>query len=291
MNETQVLGFADGNTSIPISWMVSNGLFLGIAFNGSAWFESTTSSTTPYQVSIRLDGTEIAISPVITSGAAAGVYVPNSFENNTGTFTAHIISDSNITFQSLKWRLSLFLQPNYLVPGTLVEADYTSTDLSYTPNGSTEVSSTGNYRQQTTGSLGSTTSCPTCTAYITAILLSATPSNPNEADCSEANNGTLENRVYVLYTTAWFTTNAAGKNVVLSAFSLTDNEIINTGSSGYTIHPDSITTAGTSVFRNSSDGNYMIKDTSTQGTAKLLFNKSGVYGTTVTCGGGPGQNN
>ena len=101
----------------------------------------------------------------------------------------------------------------------------------------------------------------------------------------------MENRVYVLYTTAWFTTNAAGKNVVLSAFSLTDNEIINTGSSGYTIHPDSITTAGTSVFRNSSDGNYMIKDTSTQGTAKLLFNKSGVYGTTVTCGGGPGQNN
>ena len=153
MNEAQVLGFADGNTSIPISWMVSNGLFLGIAFNGSALFESTTSSTAPYQVSIRLDGTEIAISPVITSGAAAGVYVPNSFENDTGTFTAHIISDSNITFQSLKWKLSLFLQPNYLVPGTFVEAEYTSTDLSYTSSNSV-VLATGNYRQQTIGNLG-----------------------------------------------------------------------------------------------------------------------------------------
>ena len=172
MNEAQVLGFADGNTSIPISWMTSNGLFLGIAFNGWAMFESTTSSTAPYQVSIRLDGTEIAISPVITSGAAAGVSVPNSFENDTGTFTAHIISDSNITFQSLKWKLSLYLQPNYLVPAELVEAEYTSTNLSYTPNGSTEVSSTGNYRQQTTGNLGATTSCPACTPLLNSASIS-----------------------------------------------------------------------------------------------------------------------
>ena len=173
MNEAQVLGFADGNTSIPISWMVSNGLFLGIAFNGSALFESTTSSTAPYQVSIRLDGTEIAISPVITSGAAAGVYVPNSFENDTGTFTAHIISDSNITFQSLKWKLSLFLQPNYLVPGTFVEAEYTSTDLSYTSSNSV-VLATGNYRQQTIGNLGAVTACASCVVAPSVVTTTVT---------------------------------------------------------------------------------------------------------------------
>ena len=130
--------------------------------------------------------------------------------------------------------------------------------------------------------------CSPTTNYISAILLSNTDSEPNEADCTEGNNGLFENAVYVLYTTAWFTTNAAGKNVVKSANSLTDNEIINSSDSAYTIHPDSIPTAGTTVFRNSSDGNYMISDDSTEGTAKLLFNKSGVYGITNLCGGGPG---
>ena len=291
MNEFQVTGFPDGTTFYPMSTMADDNLFLGILFDGSIQFESTTSSTTPYQVSIRLDGTEVSNSGTITSGIVAATGIPIEHRTSTGYFTVHILSDDNITFQSLKWQLSKYVQPNYLVPGTMHTPDYTSTNSSYTPNGSTEVSSTGNYRQQTTSNLGATTSCPTCTTYISAILLSATPSAPNAASCSEGNDGTLENRVYVLYTTAWFTTNAAGKNVVLSAFSLTDNEIINSSDSAYTIHPDSIDTAGTTVFRNSSDGNYMIKDTSTEGTAKLLFVKSGVYGTTTLCGGGAGQNN
>jgi hypothetical protein len=47
------------------------------------------------------------------------------------------------------------------VPGTLVEAEYTSTDLLYTSSNSI-VLTTGNYRQQTIGNLGATTSCPTC---------------------------------------------------------------------------------------------------------------------------------
>ena len=132
-------------------------------------------------------------------------------------------------------------------------------------------------------------SCPSPeTTEISAILISNTTSAPNNANCDEGNDGVLENRVFVLYNTTWFTTNAAGKNVVKSTFSLTDNEIINGGDSSYTIHPDSIWTGGPSVFRNSSDGTYMISDDSTEGTEKLLFQKNGNYGTTNKCGGGPG---
>ena len=131
--------------------------------------------------------------------------------------------------------------------------------------------------------------CPSPeTTEISAILLCNTTSEPNNANCDEGNDGVLENRVFVLYNTTWFTTNASGKNVVKSTFSLTDNEIINGGDSSYTIHPDSIWTGGPSVFRNSSDGTYMISDNSTEGTEKLLFQKNGNFGTTNKCGGGPG---
>ena len=133
-----------------------------------------------------------------------------------------------------------------------------------------------------------TPSPTTETTEISAILLSNTTSAPNNANCDEGNDGLLENRVFVLYNTTWFTTNAAGKNVVKSTFSLTDG-----GDSSYTIHPDSIWTGGPSVFRYSSDGTYMIADSSTEGfdvggTEKLLFQKNGNYGTTNKCGGGPG---
>ena len=123
------------------------------------------------------------------------------------------------------------------------------------------------------------------TTEISAILLSNTTSAPNNANCDEGNDGLIENRVFVLYNTTWFTTNASGKNVVKSTFSLTDNEIIDGGDSSYTIHPDSIWSGGPSVFRYSSDGTYMIADSSTEGTEKLLFQKNGNYGTTNKCGG------
>ena len=132
-------------------------------------------------------------------------------------------------------------------------------------------------------------SCPSSeTTEISAILLSNTTSAPNNANCDEGNDGVLENRVFVLYNTTWFTTNTDGKNVVKSTFSLTDNEIVDGSDSSYTIHPDSIWTGGPSVFRNSSDGTYMISDNSTEGTEKLLFQKNGNFGTTNKCGGGPG---
>ncbi len=74
--------------------------------------------------------------------------------------------------------------------------------------------------------------------------------------------------------------------MVKSSFSLTDNEIINGSSSGYSIHPDSISSATPTVFRNSSNGTYMIADESTENGVfgKVLFVKDGNYGTTNKCG-------
>ena len=121
------------------------------------------------------------------------------------------------------------------------------------------------------------------TTYISAILLSSTPSDPNGANCTEDNTGIIENRVYVLYNTTWFTT-VNGVNVVKSRFALTDNEIINGSGSGYTIHPNSISTATPTVFKSSPNGSYMVADESTEGSGKLLFNKDGDYGNTTKCG-------
>ena len=127
--------------------------------------------------------------------------------------------------------------------------------------------------------------CGSSSTEITAIILSNTESEPNNANCDEKNDGLIENRVFVIYNTSWFTTNSDGKNVVNSTFSLTDNEIINGTGDGYTMHPNSIWTGGPSVFRYSSDGTYMVADESTEGSEKLLFVKSGNYGTTSKCGG------
>ena len=133
----------------------------------------------------------------------------------------------------------------------------------------------------------SPTPTPTATEniQITAIILSNTSSEPTNANCDEGNDGEIENRVYVIYNTSWFTTNSDGKNVVKSTFSLTDNEIINGGGGAYTIHPNSIWSGTPTVFRNSSDGTYMIADESTEGNEKLLFIKNFHYGVTNKCDG------
>jgi hypothetical protein len=88
--------------------------------------------------------------------------------------------------------------------------------------------------------------------------------------------------VWVVYNTDWFTLQG-GYNVVKSSVVLTDVEIIDSGTPGYTVHPNSIATDGSTILRVSADGSYMIADESTQGSGKLLFVKDGVYGTTTKC--------
>jgi hypothetical protein len=131
------------------------------------------------------------------------------------------------------------------------------------------------------------TSTPTPTStvesiYITAIIIASTDSSPNGANCDEPNTGLIENYVWVVYNTNWFTLEG-GYNVVKSSVSLTDIEIIDIGTSGYVTHPNTITTDSSTILRSSPDGSYMIADESTQGSGKLLFVKDGVYGTTTKC--------
>ena len=178
MSYSQITGFTNGSTYLPLTEMSNNSvtlpLYSGFAIGNytTLYFESNTSSTTPYSISIRKDGVEVANSGSITSGALFTTNVAYDELNDTSGYTAYIESDSNITFQLLRFGITQYQQQNFLAEGMVWPAYYTSTDLSYPPNGSTEVSSTGNYRQQTTGNLGATTSCPTCTPLLNSASIS-----------------------------------------------------------------------------------------------------------------------
>ena len=180
MSYSQITGFTNGSTYLPLTEMSNNSvtlpLYSGFAIGNytTLYFESNTSSTTPYSISIRKDGVEVANSGSITSGALFTTNVAYDELNDTSGYTAYIESDSNITFQLLRFGITQYQQQNFLAEGMIWPAYYTSTDLSYTPNGSTEVSSTGNYRQQTIGNLGTVTACASCGALPTIVTTSIT---------------------------------------------------------------------------------------------------------------------
>ena len=137
VNERQVDGFTDANTIAPFSTMNDNALSLPlyqppvIGNVTTFYFESNTSSTSPYKISIRKDGIEIVNSGSITSGALFTTSVPVSFVNTTSKYTAYIESDSDITFQLLRFVVKQYLQPNFLVPGTFSYAYHASSSVGY----------------------------------------------------------------------------------------------------------------------------------------------------------------
>tara|TARA_R110000772_G_scaffold259001_1_gene376447 strand:- start:5 stop:2173 length:2169 start_codon:yes stop_codon:yes gene_type:complete len=137
VNERQVDGFTDANTLYPFSTMNDNALSLPlyqppvIGNVTTFYFESNTSSTSPYKISIRKDGIEIVNSGSITSGALFTTSVPVSFVNTTSQYTAYIESDSDITFQLLRFVVKQYLQPNFLVPGTFSYAYHASSSVGY----------------------------------------------------------------------------------------------------------------------------------------------------------------
>ena len=137
VNERQVDGFTDANTLYPFSTMNDNALSLPlyqppvIGNVTTFYFESNTSSTSPYKISIRKDGIEIVNSGSITSGALFTTSVPVSFVNTTSQYTAYIESDSDITFQLLRFVVQQYIQPNFLVPGTFQYAYHASSSVGY----------------------------------------------------------------------------------------------------------------------------------------------------------------
>ena len=137
VNESQLKGFTDGTTFIPITSMSNNSLTLPlysppvIGNVTSLYFESTNLSTDSYKISIRKDGVEVANSGSITSGALFKTSVPSTALNGTSQYTAYIESDNSSTFQLLRFVVSKYVQPNLLFPGNFWYAYYPSSNLSY----------------------------------------------------------------------------------------------------------------------------------------------------------------
>ena len=137
VNESQLKGFTDGTTFIPITSMSNNSLTLPfysppvIGNVTSLYFESTNLSTDSYKISIRKDGVEVANSGSITSGALFTTSVPSTALNGTSQYTAYIESRNSSTFQLLRFVVSKYVQPNLLVPGNFWYAYYPSSNLSY----------------------------------------------------------------------------------------------------------------------------------------------------------------
>ena len=137
VNESQLKGFTDGNTFIPNTSMRNNSLTLPLYSPPvlgnvtSLYFESTNLSTDSYKISIRKDGVEVANSGSITSGALFTTSVPSTALNGTSQYTAYIESRNSSTFQLLRFVVSKYVQPNFLVPGNFWYAYYPSSNLSY----------------------------------------------------------------------------------------------------------------------------------------------------------------
>lgn len=137
VNESQIEDFTDGSTFIPSTVMNNNSLTLPLyspptlGNSTSLYFESTNLSTDPYKISIRKDGVEVANSGSITSGALFKTSVPVSALNGTSQYTAYIESDNSSTFQLLRFVVSQYVQPNFLVPGFTWYAFYNTSNLSY----------------------------------------------------------------------------------------------------------------------------------------------------------------
>ena len=137
VNEGQVEGFTDSVTSFPLSVMSNNALSIPFynppTFNSSTsiYFESTTSSTSPYRISLRKNGIEVVNSGEITSGLLFTTNIPVSELEANAQYTAYIQSDTDITFQTLNFVVRSYSQPSFLNPPIIVYANHTITNYQY----------------------------------------------------------------------------------------------------------------------------------------------------------------
>jgi|TARA_R110000744_G_scaffold300869_1_gene409991 hypothetical protein len=186
MSEFQILGFADSGPSAEdqpfgVSTAMNNNVMTLPSYippiNFLTYyvfeFESHTSSTSPYIVIIKKDGVEVVRSLSITSGNLETTVLDFHDIDDDSGYTAHLEFCGDITFELLRFVFTQNSKQSQFDPifSQVFEQDYPSTNLIHTDpcddgtggNEGNQVSSTGNYRQQTTGNLGATTSCPTCT--------------------------------------------------------------------------------------------------------------------------------
>jgi len=137
VNEAQIEGFTDIVTDFPISVMSNNALqipfYIPPTFlsNTSIYFESTTSSTTPYRISLRKNGIEVVNSGEITTGVKFTTSIPVSELDATSQYTAYIQSDIDITFQTLNFVVRFYSQPSFTSQPIIAYANHTITNYTY----------------------------------------------------------------------------------------------------------------------------------------------------------------
>ncbi len=138
-NESLIDSFTDGfnfftkstmsNSSLSLSEIPSEPNFL-YDFT-SIYFESTTSSTLPYRISIRKEGVEVANSGSITSGVKFTTELPPEFLEANSQYTAYIQSNSNITFQTLSFVVKRERQQYPLDDPEIEEKFYSITNFNF----------------------------------------------------------------------------------------------------------------------------------------------------------------
>ena len=138
-NESLIDSFTDGfnfftkstmsNSSLSLSEIPSEPNFL-YDFT-SIYFESTTSSTLPYRISIRKEGVEVANSGSITSGVKFTTELPPEALEANSQYTAYIQSNSNITFQTLSFVVKRERQQYPLDDPEIEEKFYSITNFNF----------------------------------------------------------------------------------------------------------------------------------------------------------------
>ena len=137
VNEGQVEGFTNDSDVSTSSIMSGNALSL-YSYTPPTQFKytelkirSTTSSTSPYRISIRKNGVEVANSGEITSGSVFITYVPIDEIEQDAQYTVYIESDFNITFSNITFKVSKYDYSDLGEPPTIDSKDYTITNYQY----------------------------------------------------------------------------------------------------------------------------------------------------------------
>ena len=137
LNESLINTFTDSSSFLPPSTMNNNALYIPFysppTFQSSTtiYFESTTSNTNPYRISIRKNGVEVANSGDITTGLLFTTNIPVSQLEANVQYTAYIESDFNITFQTLSFVVRNRQQPSFLNPPIIFTKNYAITNFVY----------------------------------------------------------------------------------------------------------------------------------------------------------------
>ena len=138
VNEGQIEGFTDDSHVLTSSVMSSNALSLysytpptSVLQYTEINLKSTTSSTSPYRISIRKNGIEVVNSGEITSGVEFTTSVPPTEIEQDAQYTAYIQSDTDITFSNITFQVYKYDNTNIPAPPIIYSKGYAITNYQY----------------------------------------------------------------------------------------------------------------------------------------------------------------